>query len=57
MKSEMLIGISFIVVGNLAIYFSLRYPPKSEFSLLPTANGLIGGILLIIIGVKYLLAL
>ena len=53
----MLIGISFIVVGNLAIYFSLRYPPKSEFSLLPTANGLIGGILLIIIGVKYLLAL
>jgi hypothetical protein len=54
MKSEILIGIICILVGISVLYLTLRYPPKSEFGLLPTANGVIGGILIIIIGVIYL---
>lgn len=53
MKTQILIGILYNVVGIVLIFLSLRYPPKSEFGLLPTASGVIGGILFIAIGITY----
>jgi multisubunit Na+/H+ antiporter MnhB subunit len=57
MKDELIIGILCITVGFIVVYISLRYQPKKESILLPTANGIIGGVLLIVIGIKYLLDL
>ena len=51
---ETIIGIVCICIGIGAIYWAYKYPNKGVDMLLGDAKGYIGGILLIIIGILFI---